>query len=200
MFRPAFPALLLALLGACAEPKLAPSLPVIEDPGPSGASTEAQAIWDAARAQQNLDEIFLALEQELPGFAGFHLNGDQRLVLSVSGAFDRQQEPLLLDVGIAIRHTYQPRPPEAAPQPPVEVRDVTFSFGELSRALASVRDSLGSEGIAFVDLDELRNTVSIGVSDEGTQERVREVWTRAALPADMLYVHQTQPFETQAAP
>lgn len=185
------------LLSACGEgvggPAITPRI-TMESSAEGVPGAEALSVWSSALAgSMTLDEIFLSIENDIPGFAGFHFDGDGVLVLSVSPTFDQEQASLLLDVGLSIRATYEGRVKEPVAVSRVELRNVRYSFGDLSSALDGLLSTLDFTGIVLTDLDEVRNTVTFGVLGSDEEAKVRNAWAQASHPAEMLHVEVTDP-------
>lgn len=172
----------------------------LEQPADQAPSPEALELWSSALASSpdNLDTLFLTLEEHFPGFAGFHFETSGALTLSVSEAIDSDQEALLIEVGRAIRETYGDRVREPEQGPRIVVRKVKHGFRALSDAYATVMGALPFEGIVVSDLDEVRNTVTIGVLDEDTAALVQKAWAQQALPSDLLHVEEWEPVMPRA--
>lgn len=139
-------------------------------------------------AEARLDSSFMSGEREfreisaeVPAFGGYYIDDTGSLVVLVSDAAQAEAaEQAVLkvlekaDAGISgaasLRHSR---------------RTVKYSF----RQLSTLRDRanwplFATRGVISVDLDEVANQLSIGVTDRAAETRAREVLAALAAPSD----------------
>jgi hypothetical protein len=127
---------------------------------------------------------FAELERQIPGFAGWHLDAAGNAVVTLKDRA-RSEEAI---AAIASRvEEHRDHAVAAAATPRFEVREARYSFLEL----AAFRDAMYRGypgGITSVDVDEVRNVLSLGVGDGSDVERVTAALTQLGIPADALSI------------
>ncbi len=137
----------------------------------------------------NLDELFLALETEIAGFAGFYIENDTLVVVS-SAAFPSAN---VLKQTIANELAdLRPQLAQLALADRIRVVVANFSF----RQLYSIKEALTLDPppkTALIDVDERRNRVLIGVEDEDAVEDVLRHLSDKEVPLDSVSVEVVGP-------
>jgi len=136
-----------------------------------------------------LDELFLSIESELTGFGGFYWDNDTLVI--VSTAVYPTANLLRLTVASAVAK-FRPDVAETALVGRVQIVEGIFSF----RQLYSIKEFLTLNPIpkmVFVDVDERRNRVFVGVEDEAAAADVMAILSDRGFPLDAVVVEIVEP-------
>jgi hypothetical protein len=153
---------------------------------PAPTSPDAGLSTSAASSSQG-PELPSAAEfaRQVPGFGGFFLdrNGNPTVYLT-AGASRAPADRLL--AGYLAAHGLS----TAA----VRVSEARYGWQQLQRWQEDAStEALAVPGAVFVDNDETRNRVLIGVSDLGAEGRVRAATARFGIPDEAVIVERTDP-------
>jgi len=138
---------------------------------------------------RSLDELFLSLESELAGFGGFYVENET--IVIVSSAAYPTANVLRLVVADALANI-RPDFAEMALAGRVQIAEGVFSF----RQLYSIKEFLTLNPIpkmVFVDVDERRNRVFVGVEDEDVVADVITILSDKGFPLDAVVVEVVEP-------
>ncbi|HEY0140541.1 MAG TPA: hypothetical protein VGF48_06580 [Thermoanaerobaculia bacterium] len=138
-----------------------------------------------------LEAQFAQIEANAPGFAGWYFDKDGNAVVRVTE--NGRKAEALERVGRILDARVQSGRGRAAAQKgrrQLTVQPARYSFSELARFRGIISSNL-PEGAHSIDLDEVNNTVTVGVADEHAVQRFRGVAARLGLPAAALRVEVT---------
>lgn len=127
----------------------------------------------------------------LPGMAGVQMDDQGNLVVLATGEIDQKEAGnIALDL---LGRTG--RPPTTTTGRPVTVKfkQVKYSFTQLAgwrdAALLPLRDGAGAD---FIDLDEDRNAIVVGVRDDRSRLHVAGVLSALGYPSDAFVIEHTE--------
>lgn len=179
----------LALLSACQEVPLT---------GPG--SEESTAAPTGARVQraapQTLDDFFVDVALQAPGFGGAFLDSSGVLVFHLT---DMSQEAAARSA--LARLLDPPRVSAGGRLTTGEMRAVRgqYDFIQLRNWLASARSRiLNVPGVVYVDVDETRNRIAVGVQTGQAATIVESAFTSLGVPREAVIVRLSPPVERVA--
>lgn len=151
---------------------------------------------------EGLDQVYWAegsfrrLTDQLPSHGGFYIDGTGSLVVAVADPADS------LAAVRALRHATARASERSGRRGirPLVVRRVKYSFAELSRWRNTLhRHTLALPTVAWLDLDEVRNAVVIGLEHPADSASVRREASVLGVPRSALHFEVTGPvsFEQQ---
>lgn len=138
-----------------------------------------------------LEAQFAQIEANASGFAGWYFDKEGNAVVRVKD--NGKKAEALERVGRIIDARVQSGRGRAAAQKgrrQITVQPARYSFSELARFRGIVSANL-PKGAHSIDLDEVNNTITVGVVDEHAVQRFRGVAARLGLPAAALRVEVT---------
>ncbi|MEM1202613.1 MAG: hypothetical protein AAGN66_05240 [Acidobacteriota bacterium] len=133
----------------------------------------------------NFDQEMAAIAEEVPGFAGYYFAEDGVPVVQMT---DLSRRVDILDI--------------AGPAETVRFQQAQFAFDTLYAYRQQLTDVLSEPGAVYLDIDEVRNRVVVGVSSKdaarsallGDAKTSRAaVATRFGVPAEAIEVVETEP-------
>lgn len=145
-----------------------------------------QAIQKRERGETlNLDEEFVALSRELPGFAGFYVDEQGRFTVRLETGHSLRET----QVQTALASMLAPasellRTADAS----IVIQESDYSFADLYAWKLQAHALLSVAGVTGLDADEVRNRVRIIVEDEAAAGRVREALQRLSIPSDAVVI------------
>ncbi len=124
-------------------------------------------------------------DRQVPGFGGFFLNADGTPTVYLTRGSSRAPAERVLAGYLSAR---------GLSTAAIRVAEARYGWKQLERwqEAASV-EALAVRGAVFVDNDETRNRVLIGVEDLGAAGQVRAAAARRGVPDDALLVERTDP-------
>lgn len=139
-----------------------------------------------------LEKGFIEIETDVPGFAGWYKERDGSAVVLLK---DIAAAPQAIERVSRILDAREGRGQGAAPAP-VERRRIaakraTFSFSELAGFRHLLTQDL-PDGVYTIDVDEVRNVVSFGVSSAQVEQKLRANAARLRIPPSALSVRLTE--------
>jgi hypothetical protein len=144
---------------------------------------QAPAAARAARFRTPDEQWAEAARGQVPGFAGFFLEGCT-VVLNLTDP-PRQQAAareymteLLRDRPLSTREGACPQPP------PMRFRQVQYDFDQLVRWSGRAGVLLGLEGAVMHDIEENRNRIVVGYVDEAGRQRAERALATLEVPRD----------------
>lgn len=148
--------------------------------------TAQDAAFDPAPtpAGPTLDELFLEVGKDVPGFAGVVLDGDGVLAIKLA---DTTQGP---QARVAVARVFGDAP--ALRSVATRLVPVRYSFAQLHSWREAIYGKGLPNGIRLVDADEGRNVVRIGTQDGSTAQAVRDLARSLDIPEDAV-VAETVP-------
>jgi hypothetical protein len=143
------------------------------------------------RLPPGLDGKFLSLTMQVPGFGGyfFDANGDLNVYLTALGS-EAAARAVFSEVA---RNRPEPWVHPWSRQAEILVRRGDFDFLQLSDWRSRMRKVFGMPGVQFLDIDESRNRVVIGVTEATAEGRVRAVAEDVGVPREGILVEAVAP-------
>ncbi len=141
------------------------------------------------------EKEFLELSREIPGFAGYWYEGGERVV-ALTDPEQAEKAQSVLDARIA---SAEPAHRDEA-QGTGRTRYVPAQYDY--KTLRAWRDgaidaAFEQDDATFVDLDEARNRITVGLLDEGAQKPVAERLAKAGVPLEAVNFEVTGPVEQE---
>jgi hypothetical protein len=170
----------LAVFAACAD------TPTSSGAAPAAPGASAAAAPQAKRFSRGIEDEFLQMQTEVPGFGGFYVDEAGDIVAYVTDLADESrargavQRLLLRDARRFARRD--------GSQPAVHVRKGEFGFSQLvdwSEKLQ--RGARPAHGISLFDADEMRNRVRIGIADQGQAAGIQALAGSLGVPRGALH-------------
>jgi hypothetical protein len=124
-----------------------------------------------------------------PGFGGYYLNQDGTPTVYLTRGASRAPAEQALAGYLAAR---------GLSTAAVHVLEAQYSWKQLERYQAASADALAVPGAVFVDNDETRNRVVLGVSDMAAAAEARATAVRAGVPDGAIVIQQTEPILNMA--
>ena len=146
----------------------------------------------AARQSQNAtkmethDDLLLRVERAAPGFGGMYVDKDGRLAVYLK---DRAQLPA---ARAAIETVFGPGSIPAAGAHAVAGQ---YTMSELAAWTRRAGQLLSLTGVVFVDLDEARNRVAVGVEDDSRAQQVQKMLASLDIPRAAVVIETTDPIK-----
>jgi hypothetical protein len=139
-----------------------------------------------------LEADFAALEAKIPGFAGWYFDSDGKVIVSLKDASRRDEAFAHVAARAEESIRRGGRGAHAPARIAYESRPARYSFLELAAFRDAVyRDFPG--GIQRVDVDEVRNVLSLGVAEPADVGRIRALVTKRGIPADAVSIEVVSP-------
>lgn len=135
-----------------------------------------------------IDERFVQLSREIPGFGGYYRDaaGNLNVVLTNPAAQGERARGALAPVAGRGRGMI--------------MRQGRYDFAQLQGWRQQVDPVvLGIEGVAFTDINEVTNRLEIGISDAAVRDRVRQTVSRLSIPQAALGLVEAQAVEEHAS-
>lgn len=157
-------------------------------PSPTGSaasSAHQRPLAVGSKERRPDEDRFVLLAREEPSFAGFYIDNSGDLVVQVADETRRRSAEAvvarhrsLTTLGLPTRYRTSK----------IQTRKVEFDFQQLSDWRDLATDSiLGRYGVVWTDLDERRNTVTLGLG-AGNESAVRAILRRNGVPDRAVYV------------
>ncbi len=147
------------------------------------------AVWGEVASQESnwmetQDDLLVRVGKQAPGFGGMYVDSEGRLVLYL---LDTAQLPA---ARAAIEAVFGPDRVPAAGVRAVKGQYTVSQLAAWSRRAAAV---LELTGVTFVDLDEARNRVAIGVDDHLRVKTVAKALSSMKVPRAAVVIDVTGP-------
>jgi len=142
-----------------------------------------------------LEKQFADFEKDVPGFGGWHFEKDGSAVVLLKNVMASPVAIGRLETILAARPPAL-RGRHAARKAAVGVRPVRFAFSELAQFRQAISSNIPA-GVHMIDLDEVRNVVSVAVDDEEAIGAVRATAARLGIPNAALRVRLEPPAVTR---
>jgi hypothetical protein len=135
------------------------------------------------------DDLLLRVERAAPGFGGMYVDRDGQLAVFLT---DNSKLP---EARAAIAAVFGPGTIPAA-----GVRAVAgqYTLSQLAGWTKRATRVMQLPGVVFVDLDEAKNRVAIGVDGRSRTEAVQKMLTSLEIPRSAVVVEITDPIEPLA--
>lgn len=178
----------LAVLAACAE---SPSSVLVgsSDQVRIAGARASQLLEQRGRYPRGIEDDFLRLEADLPGFGGLYLDKNQDVVAVTTGAESdvRVRERVLEFVRSSSNRFAKPD----GSLPAVLVKRGDYSSSQLLDHLFKVRSQLRVEDdVVYLDADEEKNRLRIGIGPKGSLARAYGLAQRAGIDTATLHIEQ----------
>jgi hypothetical protein len=140
----------------------------------------------SATKMETHDDLLLRVERAAPGFGGMYVDDDGRLAVYLK---DRAQLPA---ARAAIEAVFG-----AGRIPAAGVHAVAgqYTMSQLAAWTRRAGRVLSLPGVVFVDLDEARNRVAVGVEDSSSTPQVKKMLASMDIPRAALVVEITEPIK-----
>lgn len=156
----------------------------------SGVTLTARAIQSqGATKMETHDDRLLRVERAAPGFGGMYVDRDGRLVVYLK---DSSQLPA---ARAAIEAVFGPGTIPAAGMRAAEGQYTLSQLAAWTRRAGRVMEL---PGVVFLDLDEARNRVAIGVDGRSRTQAVEQLVTKLDIPRAAVVVEITDPVKPLA--
>ena len=148
---------------------------------------------DLTDLPKTLDEQFLAIGEEVPGFAGLYYDDNNDLVVNVAQGGLRTssvsdiEAALVKEFGQDVFGAVGTLSGQSV-EPTLKTQEVKYSFAELNNFLEKFEREVKEAGINIVDIDEVANEIYLGVENEAIANKLRAAFTQLGLPEDAITV------------
>ena len=139
-----------------------------------------------ATKMETHDDLLLRVERAAPGFGGMYVDKDGRLAVYLK---DRAQLPA---ARTAIETVFGPT---AIPAAGAHAVAGQYTMSELAAWTRRANRLLSLPGVVFVDLDEARNRVAVGVEGDSGAQQVQKVLASLNIPRAAVIVETTDPIK-----
>jgi hypothetical protein len=145
--------------------------------------------WSPAIADQpeTIDDVYLALESQVPGFGGMYAEGDTLTVFLTDpgqrGAAER---------AIAVHQ------PAGVPAGGIQVKQGQYGFSQLKGWQMQANALFELPGVVFTDVDESQNRIAVGVEQKGHTGAVMQALMRMGIPLKAVDIVETGPIAQMA--
>ena len=142
---------------------------------------------------ETLDEQFLAIGEEVSGFAGLYYDDNNDLVVNVArgglgvSSISDIEAALVKEFGQEVFETVGTLSGQSV-EPTLKTQEVKYSFEELTNFLEKFEREIEEVGINIVDIDEVANEIYLGVENEAIANKLRTAFTQLELPKDAITV------------
>lgn len=151
------------------------------------------------RFPRGVEDEFLRLETELPGFGGFYIGDNGDFVAVSTGAVSDEIVSTRMVEFIRVNSTRFVKPGGSLPQ--VTVVSGEYAFSRLLDYLFAVRERITQEhDVILLDADEQRNRLRIGIGPKGSLESINRLARSIGVDTAALYTElmSSYPRTTQA--
>jgi len=175
----------LAAAGCVEEPVTSPD--AIPDPSFARASAPGQ------QRLAGVDAEFARIARDAPGFGGMFYGPDGRLnvYLTDDGRSPVAQRRILDRVSASLR-AQEREVPSAAD---VTIRQAARDYVELTSLRSRISPVLHEPGVAFLDIDETQNRLTVGVLEGTDAAQVQAVVERLGVPLEAVSIRTTEPIK-----
>lgn len=138
------------------------------------------------------DDRLMAVAATFPGFGGMYVDAatDTLYVYSMDAANEAVTEQ-------AIAEALGEDGPRTSN---IELLQAEYSFAELNELHKSMMPSvLGIQGVVLTDINEANNSLTVGVEDQKTRNKVEEQLAELGIPREMVYIEKTKPVRLEAS-
>lgn len=143
------------------------------------------AILNSAYAQsekKTLEETFVDIDSKVPGFGGLYVDGNQmKIYLTDTSKKDKAIKEI-----ISIKKI---------PKGGVEILQGKYRFSDLKKWKEDAGILFDIKGLVYIDADEEKNRLSIGVDNIDLSVEVEQKLIQAGIPKDAIVVVKTDPIE-----
>jgi hypothetical protein len=177
----------LAALGACADAPPTEPAAVQSDAAALFGGSETPTSFDGS-----LDAHFVRIAQEIPGFAGFYYDeaGTLNVVMAPT---TRPLAEAEVQSRLAAHLEAMGENPAAAQA--AAIRQGQYDFLQLDAMRQRARGVLSLAGTVFLDADEVRNRIVIGVEDDAAAASVERALAMLGLPGGAVLLERSEPIE-----
>lgn len=146
--------------------------------------------WSAASAAgpDTVDDLYLAVERQAPGFGGAFVE-DDTLTVYLTNPQDR---PMAERALVALLGQ------ENIPARGIQVRQGQYGFTELKAWQEQANAVLDLPGVVFTDVDETQNRITVGVENRTVTGAVMQALLRLQIPLKAVDIVETPPVQQLA--
>ncbi len=157
--------------------------------GAGVSAPESLAAADAGLQQpstrmETYDDLLVRVEKQAPGFGGMYIDPDGRLAVYL---LDPAQLPAARSAIEAVFGSNR------VPAAGVRAVQGQYAVSQLKAWTERAATVLKLPGVAFVDLDEAKNRVAIGVEDDSRRQSVEEALRSLKIPREAMLIDVTGP-------
>lgn len=143
------------------------------------------AMKQSAGEALNFDEELVAISQEIPGFAGFYVDGQGNLVVRVK---DHKRY-----TSAQVRSVIRPKISDApglllAAERSIRLSEAKYTFPELYSWKLEASKLFDVEGVVSIDANEVDNLIEVGIEDAAVSMQVRGAMIELGIPGDAISV------------
>ena len=158
-------------------------------PGVLAAAGETQT-QDATKMETH-DDLLLRVERAAPGFGGMYVDKDGRLAVFL-------KDPAQLPAARAAIETVFGQ--GTIPAGGAHAVAGQYTMSQLAAWTRRAGRVLELPGVVFVDLDEARNRVAVGVEDDSRTPSVQKMLGSLDIPRAAVVIETTEPIKPVARP
>ena len=145
----------------------------------------------AATKMETHDDLLLRVERAAPGFGGMYVDKDGRLAVFL-------KDPAQLPAARAAIETVFGQ--GAIPAGGAHAVAGQYTMSQLAAWTRRAGRVLELPGVVFVDLDEARNRVAVGVEDDSRTPSVQKMLASLDIPRAAVVIETTEPIKPVARP
>lgn len=170
--------------------------------------TQANVPSVVVKQPETLDDMFIRVSKNLPGFAGLHYDESNNLVVSMKtdpnsrAAINKNmvEEQISAVFGQELfmsTSSYQAKASSVATE--LIIRPVEFSMIELADIFKKLRTVMFLESVTFIDIDEKINKVYIGVENNKIVTTIRNQFDSLGVPPESVVIEKVGEVSDKAA-
>ncbi len=148
---------------------------------------------DLTDIPKTLDEQFLEIGADVPGFAGIYYDDNNDLVVNMArselqtASVSDIEAALVKQFGQDVFGAVETLSSQSV-EPNLITQEVKYSFAELSELLEKFESKAEEVGINIIDIDEVANEICLGVENEEIANKIRAAIIRFNIPQDAVTV------------
>jgi hypothetical protein len=151
-----------------------------------GIATARGALPQDPKKMETHDDLLLRVERGASGFGGMYVDKDGQLAVYLT---DSSQLPAARAAIVAVFG------PAAVPAAGIRAVAGQYTLSQLAAWRKRATRVMQLPGVVFVDLDEAKNRVAIGVDGVSRTEAVQKMLTSLEIPARAVRVEVTDPID-----
>jgi len=144
------------------------------------------------------DAQLAAIAERVPGFGGVFFDEDGRPTVYVRDLSRAQEARAAVVDLLAGRQTRRGGSAAALDAGDIVVRRGDYDFGRLVEWKQSLIDVLSLPGVVFLDVDERKNRLLVGIEPGADPEPVKKLVTQRGIPQAAVIVAEAEPIKTAA--
>lgn len=164
----------------------------VVNPGSIDSGERATSRSAHSQGRLSLDEHFLAIANQLPGFGGFYFESPGQVVIALK---DQSKSRAAISI-VEKLLTERGATPGTAPSTGIAFRieAAQFDFPQLHAIRHQMDPVFRLSGVVFTDVDEVRNRVVIAVSTPEARSQVEAAAQRMRVPREAISIIESAPF------